>query len=310
MFYALELFILMNILSKLSKLESKSINFVFDKAITIEFDIESNNLILCFDKVFFKTFKNNILMSLFDNEYKLKNSNYFEDRIEFFKYKVFESIQFDSNLIFISIPLFLKNMNTKKRNFKPLIEICNYIYNAYNFKGLNYKDKQIARKIKNYTYYIDNTYNLYIKDSSYFERIHNEYRNKKGIDYLISYLDIPLNEYTYLNEYKNRYNQIELKTINNKAILKTFIDSLNNTKKGFKTFKVKNDKGIAINVYFKTNLQFTLLFEFESKQYKVFFVNKKINKFNQIHNLFDLISYYKFIDKESKKFKDLKVIKI
>ena len=54
MFYALELFILMNILERLSKLESKSINFVFDKAITIEFDIESNNLILCFDKVFFK----------------------------------------------------------------------------------------------------------------------------------------------------------------------------------------------------------------------------------------------------------------
>ena len=28
---------------------------------------------------------------------------------------------------------------------------------------------------------------------------------------MISYLDIPLNEYTYSNEYKNRYNQIELK---------------------------------------------------------------------------------------------------
>lgn len=308
MFYALELFILMNILERLSKLESKSINFVFDKAITIEFDIESNNLILCFDKVFFKSFKNNILISLFDNDYKLKNSNYFNDRIEFFKYKVFESIQFDSNLIFISIPLFLKNSN--KRNFKPLIELCNYLYNSYNFKGLNYKDKKLVRKIKNYTYYIDNSYNLYIKDNSYFERIHNEYRNKKGIDYLISYLDIPLNEYTYSNEYKNKYNQIELKTINNKAILKTFIDSLNNTKKGFKTFKVKNNKGIAINVYFKTNLQFTLFFEFESKNYKVIFINKKINKFNQINNLFDLISYYKFIDKESKKFKDLKVIKI
>ena len=64
MFYALELFILMNILERLSKLESKSINFVFDKAITIEFDIESNNLVLCFDKVFFKSFKNNILKTI------------------------------------------------------------------------------------------------------------------------------------------------------------------------------------------------------------------------------------------------------
>lgn len=310
MFYALELFILMNILNKLSNLDNKKINFVFDKAITIEFDIKTNNLVLCFDKLFFKTFKNNILMSLSDNDYRLKNSNYFNDRIEFFKYKVFESIQFDSNLIFIAIPLFLKNSNSKKRNFKPLFELCNYIYNSYNFKGLHYNDKKMVKKLKNYTYYIDNSYNLYIKDNSYFERIHNEYRNKKGIDYLISYLDIPLNEYAYSNEYKNRYNQIELKTINNKAILKVFIDSLNNTKKGFKTFKVKNNKGIAINVYFKTNLQFTLFFEFESKNYKVIFINKRINKFNQIHNLFDLISYYKFIDKESKKFKDLKVIKI
>lgn len=310
MFYALELFILMNILERLSKLENKSIDFVFDKAINIEFDIQSNNLILCFDKIFFKSFKNNILMSLFDNDYRLKNSNYFNDRVEFFKYKVFESIQFDSNLIFISIPLFLKNNSNKKKNFKPLIELCNYIYNSYNFKGLNYKDKKLARKIKNYTYYTDSSNNLYIKDSSYFERVHNEYRNKKGLDYLISYLDIPLNEYVYLNEYKNKYNQIESKTINNKAILKVFIDSLNNPKKGFKTFKVKNDKGIAINVYFKTKLQFTLFFEFESKNYKVIFINKKINRFNQINNLFDLISYYKFIDKNKKKFKDLKVIKI
>lgn len=310
MFYALELFILMNILERLSKLDNKSINFVFDKAINIEFDIQSNNLILCFDKVFFKSFKNDILMSLFDNDYRLKNSNYFNDRIEFFKYKVFESIQFDSNLIFISIPLFLKNSSNKRRSFKPLFELCNYIYNSYNFKGLNYKDKKLAKRIKNYTYYADNSYNLYIKDSSYFEKMHNEYKNKKGLDYLISYLDIPLNEYVYLNEYKRKYNKIELKTINNKAILKTFIDSLNNPKKGFKTFKVKNDKGVAINVYFKTNLQFTLFFEFKSKEYKVIFINKKINKFNQINNLFDLISYYKFIDKSNKKFKDLRVIKI
>lgn len=309
MFYCKELFKLLSILRQLVRLDNKEVNFLLDNTLNIEYDITTNNLILSFNKLFFKTFKNDILFSTINNEYRLKNKNYNNDRISFFKYKVFDSIQYDSNIIFISIPLFINN-NINKKSFKPLLAIANYIYNSYNYKGLNYNDKQIVRKIKNYTYYISNDYNTYIIDNSYFYRIHNEYRNKKGIDYLISYLDIPINEYTYKNEYKNKYNKVELKTINNKKVLKTFIDSLNCTKKGLKTFKIKNNKGIAINVYFKNNLQFTLLYEYETKNYSLIIMNKNINKFNKINNLFDLISYYKFIDINKNKYKDLKIIKI
>ena len=69
-----ELKTILEILKVLSLLNLKEINFLLDKCINIEYDINSNNLILSFNKVFFKTFKNNILLN--NNDIlKIKNTN-------------------------------------------------------------------------------------------------------------------------------------------------------------------------------------------------------------------------------------------
>lgn len=316
-----ELKTILEILKVLSVLNLKEINFLLDKCINIEYDINSNNLILSFNKVFFKTFKNNILLS--NNDIlKIKNTNQKYNsiqKINYYEFKVFEEIYYDKNIIKISIPLFndkytfndklFKIMYLNKTfNFNHLKVLSDYIYNSYNFKGLNYNDKKLVKKVKNYTYYISNEYNKYIIDNSYYYKVNNQYRNKNknNTDTLLSYLDIPINEYTYKYEYKNIYNKVEIKTINNKKVLKTFIDCLNQKNKGLRTFKIKNKDGIALNVYFKDKLQFTLIFKYSNKSYYLY----GIDKYKKFNNLFELISYYKFIDKNNKKFKDLKIIKI
>lgn len=316
-----ELKTILEILKVLSLLNLKEINFLLDKCINIEYDINSNNLILSFNKVFFKTFKNNILLN--NNDIlKIKNTNQKYNsiqKINYYEYKVFEDIYYDKNIIKISIPLFNDKYTfndklfeimylNKTFNFNHLKVLSEYIYNSYNFKGLNYNDKKIVKKVKNYTYYISNEYNKYIIDNSYYYKVNNQYRNKNknNTDTLLSYIDIPINEYTYKYEYKNTYNKVEIKTINNKKVLKTFIDCLNQKNKGLRTFKIKNKDGIAVNVYFKEKLQFTLIFKYSNKSYYLY----GIDKYKKFNNLFELISYYKFIDKNNKKFKDLKIIKI
>lgn len=316
-----ELKTILEILKVLSMLDLKEINFLLDKSINIEYDINSNNLILSFNKIFFKSFKNNILLS--NNDIlKIKNTNQKYNsiqKISYYEYKVFENIYYDKNIIKISIPLFndkytfndklFKIMYLNKTfNFNHLKVLSEYIYNAYNFKGLNYNDKKTVKKVKNYTYYISNEYNQYIIDNSYYYKVNNQYKNKdkNNTDTLFSYIDIPINEYTYKYEHKKTYNKVERKTINNKKVLKTFIDCLNQKNKGLRTFKIKNKDGIAVNVYFKNKLQFTLIFKYSNKSYYLY----GIDKYKKFNNLFELISYYKFIDKNNKKFKDLKIIKI
>ena len=297
---------ILDILKMLANMDNKSINFVLDNCLNIEYDIDSNNLILSFNKMFFKSFKNNILFNI-NSDLKLKNPNYpSNSRIECVIVKIWDFVEYDYNIIKISIPFFITNdkINNRQKfkltylNLLPLKVFCNYIYNSYHFKGLSYKDKKelpYKMRLKAKTKKI----NPFIINNSYYYKIDNSYYNN-GHSLYNCYMDIPISGYQYKNEYKTIYNFVGNKKINNKKVIKFIIDFFDKMD-NFNIHKTKDNNKIMLFLVFKDSIQWIIVFNYKDNSFN--FVGNK--KFLQNGNtLFDLINYYHYSNN------DLKVIKL
>lgn len=275
------------ILRKIAFDNEFKIAFVFD--FCTNFDIVDGFLVLTFDKQFFKTFKNNILINKNDIlKIKTKESYYYENRIEFFSYEIKESILYDSNNVHITI---LENtFNYCLDSLKVLSEM---IYNNYNFKGLSFNDKKLINKIGHFNCRKN------IQKNDILKRIDNEknyYSNDlvidlKGNDSLIAYDSFIIDEYNSKEYYQNsfRYFSTYYYEIDYNQLMKYLFfnfKKFESKRQNFKTIIYKD----SIFIYFKGNAIFS--FKIESNMFESFIRFNIYAKGLKKFNAFELLEKY------------------
>lgn len=281
--------------------ELYKIAFIFDNIIS--FDIIDGLLVLTFNKSFFKTFKNNILSNKNDIlKIKTNESFYYESKIEFFSYKIKESILYDSNNIHIT----LLDSKVYKNCIESLKVLSNVLYNNYNYKGLNYNDKKLLYKIGGHFKVVTNLSknDILIKinnEKNYYSNdliIDSKDNNKESVIAYDSYIIDKYNskEYDY-NSYRY-YTTFDYVIDYNRLMSYLFFKfndfCLNN--KNFKTIVFKD----SIFIYFKHKAIFS--FKIDNKYYNSIVIkiySKNLKKYDSFIDLLELyidISLLKDID--------------
>ena len=120
------------ILDRVIQEDKYYVPFMFDSCQTIEYDMETRNLVLGFDKRFLQTFVNKFLLDI--DKYSASSDftlEYFDSEIE---YKVYEATLADRNIVKIAF-------KASHYNFKGINTLAWYFYSKYHYGALHHKDK-------------------------------------------------------------------------------------------------------------------------------------------------------------------------
>lgn len=282
-----------NLLRKiaLNDIEFKAIAFIFD--FVINFDIVDGHFVMTFNKTFFKTFKNNILMNKNDI-LKIKNDNAFEFKKHYFSYEIKESILYDSNNIHIT----LLDSDSLNECIESLNVFCTMLYSNYNYKGLNFNDKKLLFKIGGHMKCIPN-----ISDNDILIKIESEknyYQNdliidSKGNDSVIAYDSYIIDKYNSKEYHYNSYryfstydNIIDYQNLMKSLFMKFHKYCLKN--KNFKIVLFKN----RFYIYFKRNQNSNAIFSigYTDSNIDIEIYSKALKKYNA----FELLELYLNVD--------------
>ena len=125
------------ILDRVVREDKYYVPFMFDSCQTIEYDIQTRNLVLGFDKRFLQTFVNKFLLDIdkfsSSSDFTLE---YFDKELQ---YKVYEATLADRNIVKIAF-------KASYYDFKALNTLAWYFYSKYNYGALHHRDK---RDVKN-----------------------------------------------------------------------------------------------------------------------------------------------------------------